>query len=79
MTPTDLGQLLRDLRGERTQTEIAAVSGIPQNTISAYERGEVDVPSSRLAGLLAQLCRSDEDRRRVGEVLSGVAQSSTAA
>lgn len=79
MTPTDLGQLLRDLRDERTQEEIAAASGIPQNTISAYERGAVDVPASRLAALLAVLCRTPADQRRVGELLAGVDQQPDAA
>ena len=35
---------LRSLRGQRTQDEVAQVTGVHQSTISALEAGEVQSP-----------------------------------
>lgn len=42
--PAEFGELLRELRGAKTQTEVERESGVPQHRISAFERGEVQDP-----------------------------------
>jgi transcriptional regulator with XRE-family HTH domain len=41
----EFGELLRALRRGRSQMSVAEASGVPQHTISAYERGEIQQPS----------------------------------
>lgn len=38
--PTTIGKRLRDLRGERSQQEVADAAGVSKMAISQYERGE---------------------------------------
>lgn len=40
MSSLNIGKKLRELRGDRTQAEIAAVIGISESAYSMYERGE---------------------------------------
>lgn len=42
---TDLGRLLRDARGERSMTDVAAVAGISAETLRKIERGRVPTPA----------------------------------
>ena len=45
------GMILRKLRGDRTQEEIAAILGIDQRVYSNYERGDIDIPTAILIKL----------------------------
>lgn len=49
-----IGKRLRDLRGERTQAEIADAVGVTTMAISQYERGE-RMPSDAIKLKLAEL------------------------
>ena len=40
MQNTDIGKRLTDLRGEKSQSEVAEAVGITQAALSMYERGE---------------------------------------
>ena len=54
MNPEIIGKRLRDLRGERSQAEIAEAVGVTAMAISQYERGE-RVPSDAVKLKLAEL------------------------
>ena len=43
--PEEFGEMLRIVRGERTQTEVEGATGINQNVLSNMERGQVANPS----------------------------------
>lgn len=50
-----LGTLLREHRGKRTQTEVAATLGIADSTYSDYERGNITPSLAMLVTLLEVL------------------------
>ena len=54
INPEIIGKRLRDLRGERSQAEIADAVGVTGMAISQYERGE-RVPSDNVKLKLAEL------------------------
>ena len=49
----DFGRILRDLRGEKTQEEIAKAVGITKSSWAMYERGE-RIPSDEVIIQIAQ-------------------------
>lgn len=49
-----VGRRLRELRGSRTQAEVAEVVGVTISAISAYERGE-KMPRDSIKLALAEL------------------------
>ena len=55
------GMILRKLRGDRTQEEIAAILGITKSSWAMYERDERvprDEVKIRIANFLVRRCRS---------------------
>jgi transcriptional regulator with XRE-family HTH domain len=76
-----LGTLLREARGARSMTEIAAASGVPAETLRKIETGRIATPAFfTVAALAAALGLSLEDIARqcrpaatslTGEVLAG--------
>jgi transcriptional regulator with XRE-family HTH domain len=57
-----LGTLLREARGSRSMTEVAAVSGIPVETLRKIERGRIATPAFfTVAALAASVGLSLED------------------
>lgn len=60
-----LGQMLRQARGQRSMTEIAAASGIPAETLRKIETGRITTPAFfTVAALAAALGLSLEDIAR---------------
>ena len=60
-----LGQLLRQARGHRSMTEVAAASGVPAETLRKIETGRVATPAFfTVAALAAALGLSLEDVAR---------------
>jgi transcriptional regulator with XRE-family HTH domain len=49
-----LGAMLRDARGERTMTEVAAASGVPVETLRKIEAGRVPTPAFFTVAALAE-------------------------
>jgi transcriptional regulator with XRE-family HTH domain len=69
-----LGTLLREARGTRSMAEIAAVSGVPAETLRKIETGRIATPAFfTVAALAAALGLALEDVvrqcRRAGEEL----------
>jgi transcriptional regulator with XRE-family HTH domain len=64
-----LGTLLREARGTRSMAEIAAVSGVPAETLRKIETGRIATPAFfTVAALAAALGLTLEDLvRRCGE------------
>jgi transcriptional regulator with XRE-family HTH domain len=57
-----LGMLLREARGPRSMTEIAAVSGVPVETLRKIETGRIATPAFfTVAALAAAVGLSLED------------------
>jgi transcriptional regulator with XRE-family HTH domain len=57
-----LGTLLREARGARSMAEIAAVSGVPAETLRKIETGRIATPAFfTVAALAAALSLSLED------------------
>jgi transcriptional regulator with XRE-family HTH domain len=57
-----LGMLLREARGQRSMTEIAAVSGVPVETLRKIETGRIATPAFfTVAALAAAVGLSLED------------------
>jgi hypothetical protein len=57
-----LGMLLREARGSRTMTEVAAVSGVPVETLRKIETGRIATPAFfTVAALAASVDLSLED------------------
>ena len=57
-----LGTLLRDARGARSMAEIAAISGVPAETLRKIETGRIATPAFfTVAALAAALGLSLED------------------
>jgi hypothetical protein len=57
-----LGMLLRDARGSRSMTEIAAASGVPVETLRKIETGRIATPAFfTVAALAASVGLSLED------------------
>ena len=57
-----LGMLLREARGSRTMTEVAAVSGVPVETLRKIETGRIATPAFfTVAALAATVDLSLED------------------
>lgn len=54
LDPVEIGKRLLELRGDRTQQEIADQLGVGVSTIGMYERGE-RVPKDEIKNALAQL------------------------
>lgn len=54
LDPVEIGRRLLELRGDRTQQEIADQLGVGVSTIGMYERGE-RVPKDEIKNALAQL------------------------
>lgn len=48
-----LGQLLRQARGQRSMTEVAAASGIPAETLRKIETGRIATPAFFTVAALA--------------------------
>jgi transcriptional regulator with XRE-family HTH domain len=60
-----LGQILRQARGQRSMTEIAAASGIPAETLRKIETGRIATPAFfTVAALATALGLSLEDIAR---------------
>jgi transcriptional regulator with XRE-family HTH domain len=71
-----LGTLLREARGTRSMAEIAAVSGVPAETLRKIETGRIATPAFfTVAALAAALGLGLEDVVRqcaqAGEILPG--------
>lgn len=62
MFPVSQGQLLRLVRGERSQKEFAQQLGVARATLSRYENEKLGLPVHALNKCLAELAklRSDE-------------------
>jgi hypothetical protein len=57
-----LGMLLREARGPRSMTEVAAVSGVPVETLRKIETGRIATPAFfTVAALAASVGLSLED------------------
>jgi transcriptional regulator with XRE-family HTH domain len=57
-----LGMLLREARGSRSMTEVAAVSGVPVETLRKIETGRIATPAFfTVAALAASVGLSLED------------------
>jgi hypothetical protein len=57
-----LGMLLREARGPRTMTEVAAASGVPVETLRKIETGRIATPAFfTVAALAASVGLSLED------------------
>jgi len=57
-----LGMLLREARGSRSMTEVAAVSGVPVETLRKIETGRIATPAFfTVAALAASVGLSPED------------------
>jgi len=57
-----LGMLLREARGSRTMTEVAAASGVPVETLRKIETGRIATPAFfTVAALAAAVGLSLED------------------
>ena len=52
--PERLGALLRDARGPRSMTEIAAASGVPVETLRKIETGRIATPAFFTVAALAE-------------------------
>lgn len=52
MDPVETGKLLRELRGEKSQAEVADAVGISQQALSNYEKG-LRVPKDQVKIALA--------------------------
>jgi transcriptional regulator with XRE-family HTH domain len=60
-----LGMLLREARGQRSMTEIAAISGVPTETLRKIETGRIVTPAFfTIAALAAALGLSLEEIAR---------------
>jgi transcriptional regulator with XRE-family HTH domain len=74
-----LGMLLREARGSRSMTEVAAASGVPVETLRKIETGRIATPAFfTVAALAASLGLSLEDvathcAANCGEVRGNVA------
>jgi len=66
VSPTEVGERIRAVRGKQTQTEFAEVLGVKkQNYISRYERGRI--PSPDLLVRIAEIGRVTTDWLLTGE------------
>ena len=60
-----LGMLLREARGRRSMAEVAAVSGVPAETLRKIETGRIATPAFfTVAALADALCLSLEEIAR---------------
>lgn len=66
ISPLEVGERIRSVRGKKTQTEFAKALGVKkQNYISRYERGRI--PSPDLLVRIAQMGRVSTDWLLTGE------------
>ena len=72
-TTDDIGRMLRELRGARTQTQAAALCGVPQSTWSAWERRASAPSAERLGAVLDALGATVVQREAIGRALVGLA------
>jgi transcriptional regulator with XRE-family HTH domain len=72
-----LGMLLREARGARSMAEIAAVSGVPAETLRKIETGRIATPAFFTVSALASALGLDLDEiaRLCAESPSGAALS----
>lgn len=55
--PSSQGELLRQVRGERSQAEFAALLGVERSCLSRYENEKIGAPVAVLNYCLAQVAR----------------------
>ena len=78
-----LGDLLRRARGERSMTQVAAISGVPVETLRKIESGRVPTPAfftvAALAtaldlslDIIAGLCESEETAEQASRAYARV-------
>lgn len=63
---TTIGERIRQVRGEKTQSEFAGLTSIPKNTLGRYERGEI-IPGGEAISLLCKNIGIDPNWLLFGE------------
>ena len=65
-----IGALVKELRGDMTQGELSAASGVPQSTISAIERGNRTFRGVHLEAILSATNTSGVEATRLLRALA---------